>query len=120
MLEWVVFGKEGCVKCDLLLKRLKAEVAVGGEKAAEVSVKVAKIGDVDGLTQFCQMEVLNINRIPSVLLLQNGKPVRAADDAVLGSFQVPQTLGIQTDYSTTGVITPAMVKRLVDLSLAAG
>ncbi len=82
----------------------------------------------DGLIDFANAECINPQRIPAFVIkkfneernryeyLANEIPGKY--DAVCGGSKLYTYLGVQTDYSTTGTITPKMIQHV--LTEAAG
>lgn len=83
----VIYGKHGCGKCENLKKRLDR---------MNIEYIYKDILDPTGknLVDFCKEEKLNPNSIPA--LAYNGRY-------------------LQTDYSTTGVITPTDIEKFLGL-----
>jgi len=120
-LEIWMFGKEGCAKCKALQRRLKK--LLKDERWADFSMRYFDVETEEGLVRFCRVECINPNRIPAFViavpdessatgyrLLPDPTPEDA--DALPGALY--GILGIQTDYSTTGTITPAMIERILE------
>ena len=113
-----VFGKEGCDKCKLLNRRLDKILEkpewTGFEK------RYFDLTTVDGLVNFAEAESLHPQRLPSILVCRNrsdGTTERIRQrftegyDAD-GVYRVPGYVGIETDYSNAGVITPEDIEKV--------
>ncbi len=124
MFEATVFGKQGCDKCELLKKRL---AKVLDEKAyLDFTLVYHDLGTIEGLVRFCQCETLNPQRIPGLVIFR-----RLPEDAKnslrlvtcrrkLSSLDGEESevpLFLETDYSDRGIITPEMIRRILDLAL---
>ncbi len=127
-LEAVVFGKTGCDKCKVLLRRVN-ELTQAPEWA-DVRVRYLDVETEEGLVEFCRMECLNPQRLPALVMgcvEADGqfRPIPAAPSAVpdllLGACRLYHIVGLQTDYSPRGrgVITPAMIAAVFEQARAA-
>jgi hypothetical protein len=118
----LVFGKEGCDKCKTLngrLDRILAEPAY-----ADFEKHYCDIFTVDGLVALCEAEVLNPQRLPSFQVLRMDSeaneyrriPQRASEggEPATSGSPVPTYVGIETDYSGTGVIPPEVIRTVLD------
>lgn len=114
----MVFGKEGCDKCKVLKSRLEKTLA--DEKYSDFEMQYLSLGTLEGLIEFSQSEVLNPQRIPSFMVMAGGKngnyrPISMhglIDD--LNGADLTTYLRLETDYSTDGVITPKMIREVLD------
>ena len=124
-----VFGKEGCAKCKMLNQRLDKLLA---EPAyASFRKEYTNVMSEEGLVKFCKAECLNPSRIPAMIVSKAGSdgkqhylanPAPGDADPVCKKSRLYQFLGIQTDYSEEGkgVITPDMIKAILDEALTIG
>ena len=123
----LVFGKKGCDKCKVLNQRLDAMLS--RPEWAAFEKHYVDVLTEDGLVEFAKMECLNPQRIPAFIVgrKQPGgaftpllNPSPGASDEVCGSSKLFAVLGLQTDYSESGrgVITPGMVTKVLQESLA--
>ena len=112
-----VFGKEGCSKCAALKRRLERLLAK----------------PVDGIVKFCLTGCLNPNRIPALLMEEDGSyveiPKKLWDDLDKndgpehGRFSPDATypnVGTQTNYDGNGVITEQTIQGILDTAIALG
>ncbi len=118
-LQVLVFGKESCEKCKLLQRRLDALLA---EPAWNDFEKLyCDVETEEGLVRFCRAECLNPNRIPAVVVARSiegrldylEEPSPGAEDPVLKKSKLHSLVGLQTDYTGSGVVTPAMLTHLL-------
>jgi len=117
-----VFGKQGCEKCEALKKRLTG--ILQGKTYEKFEFFYCDIGTVDGLVRFCWCEILNPQRIPSFMIFHknpgqdrdNPSPV-VCMRKVSAEEEIETFLALETDYSTTGVISPKMIKDTLDQAL---
>jgi len=114
-----VFGKEGCPKCKVLNRRI--DKILGREEWADFEKVYYDITTVEGLVAFGKAECLNAQRIPSFLVCikdESGEvhkiPERFEEgyDEETGRYRVPTYVGLETDYSRGGVITPDDIERV--------
>lgn len=120
-----VFGKAGCDKCKMLNQRLDKLLASPEWEAFDK--EYADLMTVEGLIPFCEAECLNPQRIPAMLVTRwneaageyepvpNPRPGEV--DAVLGGTRLFEHLGLQTDYTTGGVLTPKMIAAVLSEAL---
>ena len=116
-----VFGKEGCDKCHTLNQRLDKLLAKDG--FADFEKHYCDVESVDGLVAFAEAECINPSRIPAMLVsawdaeakeyvpVQTRQP--GAKDPVCKKSKLYHYLGLQTDYSGTGVISPKMIQSVL-------
>ncbi len=127
-LDAVVFGKTGCDKCKVLLRRV-TELAQQPEWA-DVRVRYLDVETEEGLVEFCRMECLNPQRLPALVVGRTEPtgtwspipaPPSAVPDPLLGACRLYHLVGLQTDYSPRGrgVITPAMIAAVLQQARAA-
>ena len=119
-----VFGKQGCDKCKVLKNRLEKILA---EKTyADFEIVYYDLGTVDGLVWFCQCEVLNPQRLPSFMIFEKEdrsgtitlKPlVRLEKISGSTGEHLNTFVGLETDYTSTGTLTPKMIRRVLDAAL---
>ena len=112
-----VFGKAGCDKCAALNQRLDKLMAE--PEWQDFEKEYHDLETEDGLIVFSEAECVNPQRIPAFVIARrrgdsavydpvpSAAPGRA--DAVCGKSRLFQYLGLQTDYSSTGVISPRML-----------
>ncbi len=116
-----VFGKEGCDKCHTLNQRLDKLLAKDG--FADFEKRYCDVESIDGLVAFAEAECINPSRIPAMLVtawdaeageylpVQTRQP--GAKDATCKKSKLYHYLGLQTDYSGTGVISPKMIQSVL-------
>lgn len=116
----VIFGKEGCDKCQVLKKRMGKIL----ERAPydQFELVYHSLGKMDGLVKFCRCEVLNPQRIPSFMVFRREgdrlSTVRCSRPLPDSDETLDTVLAVETDYRSTGVITPAMIRQALDTALA--
>jgi len=118
----VIFGKEGCEKCKVLQQRVDALLATG--EWSDFEKVYADVETPEGLVAFCRTECVNPNRIPALVVhawdaaagrwepLPRATP--GAPDPVCGVSRLHTYVGIQTDYSGTGVLSPKMIRAVLE------
>ena len=120
--EVAVFGKKGCSKCELLQKRVSKILAE--KNFDDFEMVYYDLGTEEGLVRFSQCEVLNIQRIPSFAILHKGlingrcdiRPVICLKKvSVLDNEETETFIGIETDYSTDGVIAPKTIRQTLEM-----
>ncbi|NLG13376.1 MAG: hypothetical protein GX561_04125 [Lentisphaerae bacterium] len=114
-----VFGKEGCAKCTMLNRRLDDLLSKEPYKGKFVK-QYDDLRSEDGLRNFCLAQCVNPNRIPAMVVanldgsyIENPNP--GAADEICGNSRLYQYLGIQTDYTGKGIITPEMIRSILDV-----
>ncbi|MCF7933498.1 MAG: hypothetical protein K9L73_01800 [Spirochaetia bacterium] len=117
----VIFGKEGCQKCHTLNQRVDTLLKKG--LWSDFSKRYLDVMTEAGLVEFCNTECINPQRIPALIItrydegtgryerMTNERP--GAADPVCRDFRLYTYLGLQTDYTSTGTITPAMITHLL-------
>ncbi|HUU29486.1 MAG TPA: hypothetical protein VM123_16915 [archaeon] len=122
--EVAVFGKQGCSKCEVVKKRL--EKILTDKTYEDLELIYYDLGTVEGLVRFCQCEVLNPQRIPGLIILHKNAPnnpgvsrpvtcrrrLSALDEENTETF-----IWLETDYSSDGLITPKMIRQILELAL---
>jgi len=121
-----VFGKQGCEKCGVLNQRLDKLL-----EKPEWSAFEKHYWDVEtenGMVAFAEAEVLNPQRIPAMLVMRQADdegafvpvpgPFGEAEHPVLKGSALFGLLGLQTDYTTSGVITPKMISTCLDAAVS--
>lgn len=113
----VVFGKPGCPKCKTLNPRI--DKALAKPEWADFEKESVNVQTEDGLVRFCNAECINPQRIPAFLIekwdeeharyLPVTNPRAGEPDSVCKAFKLYSHIGLQTDYTTTGTITPRMI-----------
>ena len=116
-----VFGKEGCDKCHTLNQRL--DKLLVKEDYADFGKLYCDVETLDGLVAFAEAECINPSRIPAMLLAEwkeaegeyvpIGTQTPGAPDDICQKSKLYQYLGLQTDYSASGVISPKMIKSVL-------
>ena len=116
-----VFGKEGCAKCHTLNQRLDKLLAK--EEFGDFEKRYCDVESVDGLVAFAEAECINPSRIPAMLVTawnaEAGEYVPVptsqpgAKDSVCKKSKLYHYLGLQTDYSGNGVISPKMIQSVL-------
>ena len=122
-----VFGKEGCSKCAALKRRL--ERLLVKPDYSMITMKYHDVMTLDGIVDFCKAECLNPNRIPALLLENDGKYVEIPEcvwdeldkDAELKNSRFDPGVtypyvGVQTNYDDTGVIPEDVIKNVLDMA----
>ena len=112
-----VFGKAGCDKCATLNQRL--DKLLGQEDWQEFEKEYCDLDTEEGLIAFSEAECINPQRVPAMLVTRRRgdtahyepvpNPAAARRDPVCGKSRLFQHLGLQTDYTAGGVITPRML-----------
>ncbi len=108
----LVFGKSGCEKCKQLNKRL--DELLDKPEWADFEKQYCDMETEEGLVAFCRAECVNPNRIPAMVVARVNpenrrheyllNPAPGTEKGILYSV-----LGIQTDYSGSGVIPPKLI-----------
>ncbi len=119
-----IFGKEGCSKCAAMKRRVEA--LLKRDEFAKCRMEYHDVLTVEGLLVFCKAMCLNPNRIPALLLSDDGGRYivrrgiwEPAETDKPERFKFSQSatypyLGVQTDYdSGGGVIRPETIERLM-------
>lgn len=117
-----VFGKKGCDKCTVLNQRLDKLLAA--EEWKDFEKEYLDVETEEGLVAFCETECVNPQRIPAFLVSrwneQKGEykllpnPVPDRKDPVCRGSRLYGMLGLQTDYSEGGVLTPKMITAVLE------
>jgi len=126
-LKAAVFGKQGCDKCDLLKRRLGK--LLQEEAYAGVEMEYLDLGTIEGLIRFSQAEVLNPQRIPCLFVYnmegaesgQSLRPLRfrkKVSSLNEEEAEIETYLSLETDYRTSGVITPNAIREVLDQALS--
>ncbi len=116
-----VFGKQGCDKCHTLNQRLDKLLAK--EDYSAFAKLYCDVETIDGIVAFSEAECINPSRIPAMLVTEWDEAANeftpistkqpGAKDSVCKKAKLYQYLGLQTDYSGTGVITPKMIQSIL-------
>jgi len=116
-----VFGKEGCAKCHTLNQRL--DKLLNKEEYTDFEKRYCDVETISGLVAFSEAECINPSRIPAMLVCKWSEqqneyvPVSTkrpgAKDSICKKSKLYQYVGLQTDYSTNGVITPKMIQHIL-------
>jgi hypothetical protein len=116
-----VFGKAGCRKCADLKRRLgrllrKPEWADFEEQYCDIETE-------PGLVAFAKAQCVNPGRIPAMLVLRHDpdsgryRPLEVPEPGktseLFGDSRLYHFLGLQTDYSGTGVLRPDMIEGIL-------
>jgi len=116
-----VFGKQGCEKCEVLKKRLNKILEEKEFSGFESSYY--DLGTVDGLVRFCQCEILNPQRIPSFMVYEyhagegGAKTIPVRQVRKISERDSVETfLALETNYGSTGVITPQDIRQVLDIA----
>ena len=124
----VIFGKAGCDKCKMLNKRV--EKILKKKQWQDFHKVYHDIMTEDGLIDFANAECINPQRIPAMLVMHKtpesdefvavANPAPGRKDSVCGGARLYQYQGLQTDYTEAGrgIISPAMIKAVLDDALA--
>lgn len=124
----LVFGKEGCPKCEVLKDRLGKTLGKG--EWADFDQEYLSVKTPQGLIAFSRAQCINPNRIPAMVvakrnpatgayeMLPNPRP--GAPDKVCKDARLYQYLGLQTDYTDVGkgVISPKMITTILEQAKA--
>lgn len=121
-----VFGKQGCPKCTVLNQRLDKVLAKDEWDGFE-----KHYSDVEteaGMVAFAEAECINPQRIPAMMVMQFDEetgeyepvpnPAPGKADAVFKKSKLYQYLGVQTDYTDGGVISPKMITTCLEEAVA--
>ncbi|MBC8453462.1 hypothetical protein H8D64_00225 [PVC group bacterium] len=113
-----VFGKADCDKCAVLNQRL--DKLLEKDEWSGFAKVYMDVESIDGLIAFSEAECINPQRIPAMLIScrneETGEfelmpnPTIGKNDALYKKSKLYQHLGLQTDYSDGGVISPKMIK----------
>ena len=111
-----IFGKKGCPKCKVLNKRM--DKVLKKQEWEHFEKTYFDITTVEGLVNFGKAESLNGQRIPSFFVCtldEDGEPHRIKQTFAEGFdenglFRFPTYVGLETDYSNGGVITPSDIE----------
>ena len=115
-----VFGKQGCPKCKTLNKRVDA--ILEKEKWQGVEKVYWDVETEDGLVTFSKTECLNPQRIPGLVMAhrtEDGRflpipnPAPGKADKTCKGAKLYNYVGLQTDYTDKGVITPRMLESVL-------
>ncbi len=122
----VIFGKAGCPKCHALNQRIDKMLKKG--EWTEFSKSYHDILTESGLVEFCNVECINPQRIPAMIVKKYNistkeyeyifTPTPRIVDTVCRNFKLYTYLGVQTDYTTTGTITPKMIRHILETAKA--
>ena len=119
-----VFGKQGCDKCKVLKNRLKKILAA--DPYGDFELIYYDLGTIEGLVRFCQCEMLNPQRIPSFLIFEKEdrsgitslRPLGYREEmSDPGGEPLDTFMGLETDYTSTGTLTPGMIRELLEKAL---
>ncbi|MBT3285806.1 MAG: hypothetical protein HN849_16990 [Victivallales bacterium] len=123
----LIFGKEGCQKCEVLKERLGKTLAK--KEWADFEKQYLSVKTVDGLIAFSRAQCVNPSRIPAMVVTKRDpetgdyaflpNPAPGVPDAVCMKSKLYQYLGLQTDYSTLGkgVISSKMITAVLGQAL---
>lgn len=121
----VIFGKEGCTKCHSLNKRI--DKLLERPQWERFSKHYHDILTEDGLVEFCSTECINPQRIPAMVVKQLDpetgayeyllNPSPGETDRICRQSRLHTILGVQTDYSSTGTITPKMISHILTTAI---
>lgn len=115
-----LFGKQGCPKCKTLSKRVDA--ILKKKEWQDVEKVYWDVETEDGLVSFSKTECLNPQRIPGLVVARRTEdgcfqpiPNRAPEktDKTCKGAKLFNVMGLQTDYTDKGVITPRMVESVL-------
>ena len=113
-----IYGKKGCPKCKVLNKRM--DKVLQKKEWGQFEKVYFDITTVDGLVTFGKAEFLNSQRIPSFVVCRidgDGEPQKIKQTFDEGfdknsRYRIPTYVGLQTDYSNNGVITPSDIEHV--------
>jgi hypothetical protein len=118
----IVFGKEGCPKCHVLNQRI--DKLLKKDSYQDFEKEYVDILTEDGLIEFCSAECINPQRIPAMAVKifdpkqkyyrYIANPLPGTNDAVCGNSRLYTLLGVQTDYTSSGIITADMIKHILE------
>ena len=120
----LIFGKEGCPKCDVLKERLGKTLAKS--EWADFDHQYLSVLSVPGLVAFSRAQCVNPSRIPAMVVCKRDpetgdyafvpNPEPGAPDDVCQKARLYQYLGLQTDYSDVGkgVISSKMITSILE------
>ena len=116
-----VFGKEGCAKCHTLNQRL--DKLLLKDSFSSFKKNYCDVETVEGLVAFAEAECVNPSRIPAVLIcfwddnLKEYTPISrinpGAPCPTCKKSRLYHYIGLQTDYSGNGVISPKMLQTVL-------
>jgi hypothetical protein len=119
----LIFGKEGCPKCNVLKERVGKTLA--RDEWRDFDEQYLSVKTVEGLVAFSRAQCINPSRIPALLVAkrdpETGKyqflpnPAPGEADSVCRKSKLYQYLGLQTDYSAVGkgVISSKMITKVL-------
>lgn len=117
----VIYGKEGCQKCHVLNQRV--DRLLKKEEWSDFSKVYYDVLTEPGLVEFCNAECINPQRIPALTVKRYNatlddyeyipNPSPGVYDPICGSSKLYTYLGVQTDYSASGIITLKMIKSIL-------
>jgi hypothetical protein len=117
-----VFGKEGCLKCNLLKQRISKLLTE--EKYSNFDMEYVDIKTLNGLVELCKCEVLNPQKIPAFIIKKrnafgNFDFINVKTSPHKYSDEINTILYIQTDYSNVGkgLINYEKIVELLDIAL---
>lgn len=105
-----VWGKQGCTKCEMLLKRLKQL----NEDGMGLDIEYHDVKTVKGLAEFCRHGSINGNNIPAMTVEGDLEPIDPKGWPWKGSLPLYGEFGVCTDYDTGGVMRPDMLVWVFD------
>lgn len=120
-----VIGHTGCAKCAMLNRRLDAILENEPYKGRFVKIyhdtedPRGMDYQEDALVFFCKTQCINPNRIPAMIITDEGEFLERNGEPTNGN-QLYQYIGIQTDYANGGVITPELIRQTLDEALENG
>lgn len=122
-----IFGKPGCAKCKVLNERV--DKLLTDDKFAEFDKVYRGLDSEDGLVEFCNVESINPQRIPAFVVsrydsqARRYEPILRTPQSDKQEASNPASLysvvGLQTDYSGSGTISPRMIQTVLDEARAA-
>ena len=105
----IIFGKKGCGKCGILKSRISKLLSTDNYNM--FSVEAFELDDdEDVIVRFCDLECLNFSSIPSFYIEKEGVPLKPKK---FNTYSLPTILGLQTDYSKGGTMTPTMIEQVL-------
>lgn len=110
-----IFGKKGCGKCSLLKGRFD-RILSKEPYAGKFDIEYNDLSTEEGLVAFCNMEFLDISRIPSFVVMDENNRIMNGYIEENNIF-LRDILALQTNYDAGGVILPQLIRDILNQAL---